>query len=649
MNLDSFNFYTYDIETMPNIFTFAGKFFRHPEVQVFEISTRKNERDRLLSWLSYLQNSQAHTVGFNNLHFDYQVLHDLLINPYTFDQNRAYQLAMQIIKSDRGFGFNLVKPEERILKQIDLYKINHFDNANKGVSLKSLQFAMRAESVEDLPIEVGTILRPDQMDQLIRYNIHDVTETERFLEKNLHLIQMRQELIDSGDLRGDVLNFSDTKIGEQYLIHKIGRAKCYNGGRAKQTFREFVYLKDVILPKIGYYTDAFDEPREWFSRQIIQVKGGEQPKFQKKLAGIEFFFGVGGVHASVDRQVFESNDDYIIKDVDVSGMYPAIATVNRFAPEHLKDVFNKPYDQLQVDRNRYKKGTSKNKMFKLAQNSVFGKADNVFSCFYDPKYPKEITVNGQLQLLQLAEMFAMIPGLYLIQVNTDGVTAYVPRKLEYLFKFWMSVWEKETGLKLEEVDYKKMWIRDVNNYVAQKMNGETKLKGAYWWPKTDDDYEGNWSKDFSMMIVQKVTEQCLVNDKQPEKIIKAFTDKFDFMKRYKTSKGAAVYIGETKMLKTVRYYVSKSGQPMKKITDAKGSGFKKANGISDKLYAEVMKEIGPDVWDARIHTKNKSKYADSTVSIESGYLVKECNRASDFCWEDVDWQYYIDEVNKLLI
>lgn len=649
--LDFNKFYLYDIETFPNCFTFSGKFFRQPKVDIFEISTRRNNRTELLTLLSYLQNLGGYMVGFNSLQFDYQVIHDLLLNPYTFDHNKAYQIAMQIINSNRNF-FQLVPKDERVIQQIDLFKINHFDNVNKATSLKALQFAMRAESVEDLPFEVGTILTPEQMDILISYNVHDVTETERFLEKNLEHIQMRYDLLTERVLTGDVLNFSDVKIGSRYLENKIGRHKCYSGNKPKQTFREMLDFNEIVLPKIHYRTDDFQEVVEWFKAQKIFVKSDDPlPKLQKHLAGLDFFFGVGGVHASVDSKKFESNQYYKIIDVDVASMYPSIAVANGFYPEHLGQDFVLNYKQIILDRKNYKKGTARNKTLKLSGNGVFGNSDSPFTCFYDPKFPKSITVNGQLQILQLAEMFHLIPGVKLIQANTDGITALVPRDMEFLFNLWCNEWEKMTGLVLEYAEYSKMWIRDVNNYLCLKTNGEVKRKGAYWYPITDEDYDGVWNKDFSRIAVQKATELCLVHGLQPEVAIKLCTDKFDFMNRFKTPGGATTYIGDVKCQRTTRYYISKSGKPMKKIAKPKGElgAYKRKNGITDALYNKVLKEIPPGTWDERIHNKSKTKYEMATTSIESGYLVKECNKASDFDWNDVDYKYYVDEIKKLLI
>lgn len=644
--------YYFDLETYPNCFLFTGKFEDANEHQVFEISSRMNQRDQLLSWLSYLQNVQGILMcGYNSLGFDYPIVHELLMNPYTFDAAKAHHLGTQIVSQTYGMNPHMVQLRDRIIPQVDLVKINHFDNPAKRTSLKSLQFAMRAESVEDLPFALRD-LTSQEMDLLRAYNLHDVTETEKFGKKNRHLIVMRQELIDNGVLAGDVLNFSDVKIGTEYLIRKIGRQKCFvSGSKPKQTFRNEVHFKNIILPKIGFRTERFNEVLEWFKKQTIYIKSEERPRLEVTLADLQFHFGVGGVHASVENKVFESNDTHVIKDIDVSGMYVAVAIANGFYPEHLGQDFVAAYKQLQADRKQYPKGTTMNAVLKLAGNGVYGNSNNPYSCFYDPKYTFSVTVNGQLQLLQLVESLSLIPGLQLIQANTDGITALVPRSVEHFFNLWKTDWESNTGLKLEEVEYSKMFIRDVNNYVAVTTDGKVKRKGAYWYPETERDYEGVWNKDFSNMAAIKGVEQVLLTGCKAEDVVRVISNPFDFMLRYKTPSGAKVYIGEKEMLKTVRYYVSTAGQPMRKVSSPKGTigTYKRKNGIKDDFYNRILSEIPAGAWDERIHTKNKSKYQEVVQSIESGWLVKECNHVRDFNWEDVDFRYYVEEIKKLII
>lgn len=650
-------FYTYDLETYPNIFLFSGKFFDSPEVYTLEISDRKNQRSELLSHLSYVQNTRAYMVGFNSLQFDYPVLHDLLAQPYTFDAMHAHLLGTKITE---GGSYGKPSPysirmSDRILPQIDLVKINHFDNPNKRTSLKALQFAMRSESVEDLPFALRN-LNHQEMDELISYNIHDVLETEKFLILNMHFIKMRQELIDNGVLSGDVLNYSDVKIGTEYLIRKIGRTKCFiSGSKPRQSVRANVEFKDVILSKVHFRTEQFGAVLDWFKGINYWTGQEKKPKLEIDLGGIPFVFGLGGVHASVSSQYFESNETHVVKDVDVSGMYPAVANVNGFAPEHLGNDFVMAYRQMAADRKQYPKGSAMNLVLKLANNGASGNFENSYSCLYDPKCAYSVRINGQLQLLQLAELLSLIPGLKLIQANTDGVTAIVPREVEHLFNLWCNDWEAQTGYKLEHVDYKKMWIRDVNNYMAIAMDGTIKRKGAYWYPIKAEDYQGssgsNWNKDFSNLSAQKGIEAVHILGARAEEIVKLIDNPFDFMIRYKVRGSDVLYVGDKPQLKTVRYYVSTKGEPMKKVAPPKGEvgTWKRRNGMADSEFNDILKTVPAGVWDARIHTKKKSKYAEVVTSVESGWRVRVCNKASDFNWSDVDWSYYVEQIEKLRI
>lgn len=651
------NFYIYDLETMRNCFLYTGKFEDDPRIFTFEISPRVNQRTELLQHLGYLRSTGVTQVGYNNLQFDYTVIHALLNNPYTFSYEMAYLEAQKIIHEGRFGRANphTVRMSERMIPQVDLMKINHFDNVAKITSLKALQFAMRSDSIEDLPFPFDTELTSEQMDLMRQYNVHDVVKTEMFFKKCKHLILMRKELLDNGVLTGDVLNYSDVKIGTEYLIKKIGRAKCFlSGSKPRQSLRQSVRFGDIILPKVCFRTERYQAVLDWFKQQTIWIGKDDRPKLSVNLAGLDFHFGVGGVHASVENRRFRSDSTHVIKDIDVSGMYVAVAIANGFAPEHLGSDFVTAYRQLQADRAQHKKGSVMNLVLKLAGNGVFGNSNNPYSPFYDPKYTFSVTVNGQLQVVQLVELLSLVPGVELIQANTDGITALVPREVEHFFNLWCSEWEAITGLKLEHVEYEKMFIRDVNNYIAVTKDGTIKRKGAYWYPLSADDYHGssgsNWNKDFSNLTAQKGAEYCMIYGHKPEDVVRLFTDPFDFMLRYKTPAGAKLQLGDQEMPKTLRYYVSHAGQPLKKVSQPKGEigTWKRKNGITDDFYQKVLAEVG-DTWDERIHTKNKSKYATVTTAVESGWLVKECNHTEKFNWGDLNYDYYAEEIRKLLI
>lgn len=664
------NFFTYDIETYPNCFLFAGKFLEESTPIVFEISFRKNQKTELLNFLTNVLRTRADTymVGYNNLHFDYPVIHELNTNFYLFDAPYAYNKAQVIFenakhedrKRDHEIPF-----KQRMVPQIDLMKINHFDNKNRGTSLKALQFAMRAQSVEDLPFEIRN-LSSDEIDTLIRYNIHDVTETEHFLKKCMHLITMRKELMDQNVIYGDVLNYSDVKIGQEYLVKQIGRQKCYTGRTPNRTFRAVVEFKDVIFPKIFFRTPEFDEILDWFKEQRYYPNVSEKNEdlhLMRRLHGLEFYFGVGGLHASVEKKYFETNNQFEIRDIDVTGWYPTLAIVNRFFPEHLGVEFCDHLKALKMRRLQYPKGSSMNAMLKLAQNGAFGGSNSVHSPMYDPAYMLKTTINGQLQILQLAEVLALIPGLQIIQVNTDGITVYMPLWLSHYFDYWKKWWEDETGAELEQVVYSKMWIRDVNNYVAITKDGKIKRKGAYAFPEKDSDYDGVWNKDYSALAVQKAADGVLVKGWDSRFAMRLITDRFDYMLRHKATGGTKVMIGDQLMSKTTRFYVSQTGGKMKVFSEPKGSlyHFKRKNSLKDEYFNKILSETPIEevfiegVGNVRrpkhnplIHTANKSLYVVRESSILAEWTVKECNDANKFDWNDLNREYYIQEVEKLV-
>jgi hypothetical protein len=57
-----------------------------------------------------------------------------------------------------------------------------------------------------------------------------------------------------------------------------------------------------------------------------------------------------------------------------------------------------------------------------------------------------------------------------------------------------------------------------------------------------------------------------------------------------------------------------------------------------------------DAWDERIHTKNKSKYEERRMSINTGWLVTLCNDLRGFLdMDDLNIDWYVKEAEKLVL
>ena len=72
------NPYVYDIETYPNCFTMAVKRLEDGREFEFEISGRQNDCEEIKSFCKSINLAEGIMVGFNNIGFDYPVLHMLL-------------------------------------------------------------------------------------------------------------------------------------------------------------------------------------------------------------------------------------------------------------------------------------------------------------------------------------------------------------------------------------------------------------------------------------------------------------------------------------------------------------------------------------------------------------------------------------------
>jgi hypothetical protein len=174
--------WVYDCETYPNVFTISFEHVNAPLCLNFEISNYRDDTQALFNFLGYLRDSFARLIGFNNVGFDYPVLHQLM-KMGRCDAPTLYAKAMAIIgsqdKQDRWA--HLVKPTDRYIPQIDLMLIHHFDNGARMTSLKALEFNMRSLTIEDLPFPVGTVLDQVQIATLKQYNAHDVNDDEEVL------------------------------------------------------------------------------------------------------------------------------------------------------------------------------------------------------------------------------------------------------------------------------------------------------------------------------------------------------------------------------------------------------------------------------------------------------------------------------------
>lgn len=589
---------------------------------MYEVSDYRNDSQAIVDFCHWLKSIDATLVGFNNIGFDYSVLH-LLLKMSKSNAKILYDKAMSIIKAQDTDKFaNMIYPSDRVVRQLDLYKICHYDNRAKSTSLKALEFAMRMENISDLPFPVGTYLNPEQIEILKTYNQHDVKATKKFYHLCKEQIKLRLDLIPK--LGEDVVNANDTKIGSMIFQKELEAAgvPLYEygpfGRQMRQTPRSVIHLRECIPDFIRFDNSEFQRIKEWFASQSIVETKGAIKDVTAWVGGIEFVFGTGGMHASVENEHFLADDEWMIYDIDVAGLYPSIAITRGYYPEHLGPIFTKIYKENIVDeRAKYKKGTPLNAAYKLAGNGAYGKSNDKYSIFYDPRFTMQITISGQMMICMLAEQLLSVSELRLIQCNTDGISMYLRRSDLNSVKSLCREWEKLTGLTLEDAEYQRMVIRDVNNYLAQTIDGKVKLKGTYDHVKETGGVK-DWHKDMSFLVIPKVAEQVLLHGKPIRETLEQWPDRWDFYGRVKVPRGSKLVIHENgvdrEVENTQRYYISKTG------------------GQLFKIMPPLAKK--PNVW--------------RRIGVESGWCVCPCNNITDATAEP-NLDYYQTEIEKLTL
>lgn len=618
--------YIYDIETFPNVFTITVKHHETGQFFMYELSDRCNQIPQLVQFIMALKHSDARMVGFNNYGFDYPVLHYIVNNP-TVTVTDVYNKSIGIINAPQSQRFShIIWDNDQHVEQVDLFKIHHFDNRAKFTSLKILEFNMRSGNIQDLPYPPGTYLTPEQINVLRKYNRHDVNETEKFYLETLEKIEFREYL--SKKYNRNVLNSNDTKIGKDFLINEIesvAPGSCYhkvNGKRqTRKTIRKQIHFRDVIFPYIKFEQPEFNRILNWFRNTTVTKTKDSVKGVECEVGNLKYVFGTGGMHACVPPTAVISTDDECILDIDVTSYYPSIAIVNNLYPEHLGKIFCDKYLNLRVQRTGYKKKTPENLMLKLGLNGSYGDSNNPYSPFFDPYFTMGITINGQFMLCMLAEQMIKVPGLQIIQANTDGITVKVNRHwlphIEEIKKWWCNL----TGLELEEAFYSRLFIRDVNNYVAEFEDGKLKRKGAYGYKISNSELE--WHKNHSSLVVQRATEAVLVRGDTVENFIYNHENVMDFMLRTKVPRTSRLVSSvpipdtdqfiDTPLQNTTRYYISKTGGSLVKIM--------------------------PPL---------KNKTVDRRIGINVGWLTTECNDIRTVVPENIDYRYYINEAKKLI-
>ena len=521
-----------DYETLSNCFIACFESVNSEEQHIFVVHESRNDLVELLKFFERNVSFDEWHVSFNGLSFDSQITEYIIRNKYELLDEPAetvakfiYAKAQDIITNQNENKFSEFSPKDLHIKQIDVFKLNHWDNPAKRSSLKWIQYTMDWLNIKDMPIHHASSITEDQIESIISYCINDVKSTKAIMHLSKEQIALRKTLTEEYNI--NLFSASEPRISKELFLHFLHKHTGIPKWDLKnmRTSRPKIVVKDIILPYIEFKTASFQNLLKKFQDVILypgETKGGF--KYSVNYRGVKTDFGLGGVHGARTSKVYNSTEDTVIMTSDVTSFYPNLAIRNKWSPAHLpREEFCNLYEWFFEERKKIPKKDPKNYVYKIILNSTYGLSNDANSFLYDPEFTMRITINGQLSLTMLYEMICEgIPEAIPIMQNTDGLETIIPKDKVDKYKEICAEWEKITMLELEHDTYSKIVLGDVNNYIAVTEDGKSKCKGRF------EFKDLALHKNKSFLIIPMALHEFFVNGVEPIDTIKANKNIFDF-------------------------------------------------------------------------------------------------------------------------
>jgi len=442
-------------------------------VVVIDSDTQKesviiNDRDQLEAL--YKANKYNIWVGFNSRHYDQYILKGILCD---FDPKEISDFI--IVQHMDGWQFS---------RELNKITLNNYDvMPNPPIGLKTLEGFLGSDIREtEVPFDLDRKLTQEELDQTVFYCRHDVEETIKvFIEKIDDFHAMYGIVKDFPDM----VNLSNIGDTEARITSKVL-------GCVKQNFHDefdYFFLPCIQLKKYKAVQDWFEEKKREALSNNIQGKNDAAKKawykaqsFEMIVAGVPHVFGFGGLHGAPDKPIHKKG---LLLHVDVGSYYPSLLLawelVTRAATN---DNYRRVYDTRMSLKAAGK--TKEQAPYKKLLNALSGAMKDITNPAYDPRNNNCMCINGQLMLLDLIEHLEVVPGLELIQSNTDGLIIWIPDTDEafnmvddicYDWECRCSTEKCNISLGLDVVS--EIFQKDVNNYLWIDAKGKVERKGAY--------------------------------------------------------------------------------------------------------------------------------------------------------------------------
>lgn len=428
------------------MFIFDFEVFMYDWLVVFKnVHTKEykiiiNDRNQLNEF--YEQNKNQIFFGYNNKAFDNIIYEGILsgADPYT---------VMSMLFKDI--------PLPAIYKscQIKRKQLNTFDLMQDilGMSLKEAEGYM-GMSVEESSVDfdIDRKLNQAEIDETIKYCIHDVDATEMLLQHRQAYVRSKMNVCKLFQLPLSCLDKTNASLSA--LILNARKAE-YDDELTYDLPEEVIINNPVYRKCLNLY---------------VNKKLDYKEKLKIDIAGVPHILAYGGIHGAIEN--FEYKGE--MWQIDAASYYPTLMIQYHYVSRNLKNISK--YEELYHTRIAAKKTDKpKAEALKLLLNTAYGAMKSKFNNMYDPKMANSVCITGQLLLVDLIEKIE--PYCKLVQSNTDGIMV-IPYDKEKILEE-VDKWQKRTRINLEVDSCMGIWQKDVNNYIMKFDENNIKTKGAY--------------------------------------------------------------------------------------------------------------------------------------------------------------------------
>lgn len=482
-------------------------------------------------------------VTFNGATFDLPLCSLALTGQPT---DRIKNAADVIIKRNlRGWQF----VQEWGIEPLQVDHIDLIEVAPGVASLKIYGGRMHCRHMQDLPYDPDHPVDAEQREQIRRYCRNDLETTAELYRILLPQIELRERM--SKQYGVDLRSRSDAQIAEVVLSHQVEKL---SGKRVERPIIPPGTVYRYRVPEfVRFTTSELQAKLDEIARAKFMVMDNGSIADPPELKGAAvtigqgvYRLGIGGLHSSETCTAHVADDDHIIVDRDVASYYPAIILRLGLMPRAMGGSFLRVYKDIVARRLEAKRSGDKvtANSLKITINGSFGKFGNKWSKLYSPDMLIQTTVTGQLCLLMLIEALEQHADIQVLSANTDGIVIRCHRSAVAEMEAIVNDWERRTGFETEESQYRALYSRDVNNYIAIKTDGGVKLKGAYAAPSL--------AKNPNNTICVEAAVRWLIDGTPVDRTIRECQDIRKFV-TIRSVKGGAVKDGRY-LGKAVRWY-----------------------------------------------------------------------------------------------